>query len=201
MATFQIIKNLFVRNSGMSYIGENVSVVSHLIKAGETAKQKNYDAEVVVASLLHDCGHFLAKDNTNGYGVCDHARLGASFIRGIGLTERIARSVELHANAKRYLVTQDSDYYNSLSFASRVTLKYQGGIMNQDEYLDFTDDPYHRDALKVRESDDGSKTINLTARQAELSLYKFENLINTYSNLYCQPDDLNGCRAPLCANG
>ncbi len=142
-----------------SYIGENISKASHMIQAGVTSRDEGREEEVVLACLFHDIGHLLAKDDTNGYGVSDHARIGASFLRGLGLPERTCRAVELHADAKRYLVGQDPTY--PLSNASRETLRYQGGPMGLLARRDFERDSSYTDALVVRGVDDRAKSEDL----------------------------------------
>lgn len=142
-----------------NYIGEDVSKAAHMIQAGLTARSERHPDEVVLACLLHDIGHLLAEDDTNGYGVSDHARLGAAFLRGLALPERTCRAVELHADAKRYIVGQDCTY--PLTHASRQTLAFQGGPMTLSERLDFEKDPAYADALLVRGVDDRAKTEDM----------------------------------------
>jgi hypothetical protein len=59
--------------------------------------------------------------------VVSHERLGAEYLRRAGFGERMARLVEYHVEAKRYLTLRKPGYYDRLSEASRRTLGYQGG--------------------------------------------------------------------------
>ena len=56
----------------------------------------------------------------------------------------------------------DPAYFAKLSPASVVTLKLQGGPMSPDEVARFEKEPYHRDAVKVRQWDDQGKVAGLT---------------------------------------
>jgi predicted HD phosphohydrolase len=91
---------------------------------------EGFDDEVVLAAFFHDIGHLCAEgaENMGGYGVVSHERLGADYLRRAGFSERMARLVEYHVEAKRYL-TFGAGYYERLSEASRRTLEYQGGVM------------------------------------------------------------------------
>lgn len=56
---------------------------------------------------------------------------------------------------------KDTDYYNKLSFASKQTLKFQGGSMNQFESDEFEKNPIFNVILKMRTWDDLAKDTNL----------------------------------------
>jgi predicted HD phosphohydrolase len=63
--------------------------------------------------------------------------------------------------AKRYLCATDPGYFNKLSSASVVTLRLQGGPMSSPERSAFEAEPYHRDAVLVRQWDDQGKIAGL----------------------------------------
>ena len=50
-----------------------------------------------------------------------------------GFSHEVAKLVEGHVTAKRYLVTKDDDYYHNLSEASKETFKLQGGKLTPEE--------------------------------------------------------------------
>jgi predicted HD phosphohydrolase len=58
-------------------------------------------------------------------GVSGHERIGAEYLRRLGFSEKIASLVEAHVAVKRYLTGTDSKYYDGLSNASKLSLKYQ----------------------------------------------------------------------------
>ena len=81
---------------------------------------------VIVASLLHDVGHLVgleAGDSMERMGHCgilDHEVQGGAFLRKLGLSPRVAKLVQCHVMAKRYLCYKDPEYYSKLSDASKV---------------------------------------------------------------------------------
>lgn len=166
MAAVRLLRRL-VLGDGMTspYIGESLSKASHMLRAGQRATDSNLPPDVVLACYFHDVGHLLAPDNTGGYGVSDHARIGACFLRGLDLPERTCRAVELHVQAKRYLVGEDPLY--ELSPASARTLEHQRGPMIcEHERASFRMDPAFDDALAVRSMDDTGKCGDLTLEEA-----------------------------------
>jgi predicted HD phosphohydrolase len=74
-----------------------------------------------------------------------------------GFSERIAKLVQSHVTAKRYLTFKYPDYYNKLSLASKETLAHQGGVMSLAEATDFESDPFHIEYIKMRDWDDRAK--------------------------------------------
>lgn len=111
------------------------------------------DDETVLAALLHDIGQFAtgaehkqmlcdaeALSNPDGpsdgksgeklsVGVTGHERIGAEYLRRLGFSEKIAQLVEAHVPVKRYLTGKDPKYYEGLSNASKLSLKYQVRIL------------------------------------------------------------------------
>jgi putative nucleotidyltransferase with HDIG domain len=112
-------------------------------QAAQLAMAEGYDGEVVLAAFFHDIGHSAGEGEASmgGYGVVSHERLGAEYLRRAGFGERMARLVEYHVEAKRYLTLRKPGYYDRLSEASRRTLGYQGGVMSDAEADAFEGDP------------------------------------------------------------
>ena len=90
-----------------------------------------------------------------------HERLGADYLRRQGFSERMARLVEYHVQAKRYLTLTEPGYYQRLSEASRRTLEYQGGVMSEDEARVFARDPLCAVSLRMRQWDEQAKEMNV----------------------------------------
>lgn len=170
------IINLYKNYGDSEYLGECVSKTTHMIQAATSAKNNNEEDYLILACLLHDIGHFLDKDNMNGLGVIEHGKIGANFLRNIGMNEKVCCLVENHVLAKKYLVSKNEEYYNKLSEASKKTLEYQGGKMSIDEMEIFEKDPYFQDSLKVRKYDDIGKNIGIEIPKLE----SFYTLINKY---------------------
>ena len=162
-----------------AYIGEDASIASHMLRAGEVAREQGRAGEVVLACLLHDVGHLIARDNTGGFGVADHARLGACSLRGLGPPERTCRAVDMHVDAKRYLVGSDPLY--ALSDASNSTLAFQGGAMTDEhERAQFEANPSFDDALAVRRVDEAGKGHDMELREAQETWWSFYPLFRHY---------------------
>ena len=150
---------LYERFGASDYIGEPVSQIEHMSQAAERAMAEGFDDEVVLAAFFHDIGHLCAEgaENMGGYGVVSHERLGADYLREAGFSERMARLVEYHVQAKRYLTLKDPGYYERLSEASRRTLAYQGGVMTAAEAQAFEQDPLCAVSLRMRRWDELAK--------------------------------------------
>jgi len=152
---------LYERFGASDYIGEPVSQLEHMSQAAELAMAEGCDDEVVLAAFFHDIGHLCAEgtENMGGYGVVSHERLGADYLREAGFSERLARLVEYHVQAKRYLTLREPGYYAQLSEASRRTLEYQGGVMSEAEADAFAADPLCALSLRMRRWDELAKEV------------------------------------------
>ncbi|WP_223630398.1 phosphonate degradation HD-domain oxygenase [Pseudomonas atacamensis] len=152
---------LYERFGASDYIGEPVSQLEHMSQAAELAMAEGCDDEVVLAAFFHDIGHLCAEgaENMGGYGVVSHERLGADYLREAGFSERLARLVEYHVQAKRYLTLHEPGYYARLSEASRRTLEYQGGVMSAAEADAFEADPLCALSLRMRRWDELAKEV------------------------------------------
>ncbi|MFO2462013.1 HD domain-containing protein [Pseudomonas sp. 15FMM2] len=154
---------LYERHGAADYIGEPVSQLEHMSQAAQLAMAEGCDDEVVLAAFFHDIGHLCGQgsENMGGYGVVSHERLGADYLRRAGFSERLARLVEYHVQAKRYLTFRQPDYYARLSEASRRTLAYQGGVMSAEEAQAFERDPLCGVSLRMRHWDEQAKEMHV----------------------------------------
>ncbi|MGE7959281.1 phosphonate degradation HD-domain oxygenase [Pseudomonas sp. NPDC089530] len=152
---------LYERFGDSDYIGEPVSQIEHMSQAAQLAMAEGFDDEVVLAAFFHDIGHICGQDGENmgGFGVVSHERLGADYLRRAGFSERLARLVESHVQAKRYLTFKEPAYYQRLSEASRRTLEYQGGAMSAEEARAFEQDPLCAVSLRLRHWDEQAKEL------------------------------------------
>lgn len=171
------IIELYRRYGHEDYIGEPVSQLEHMCQCSLMAERAGYDEEVILASFFHDLGHFCEHlapvEHMDGFGVVDHERLGADFLRERGFSERIARLVENHVQAKRYLTYIDPVYYSQLSEASRRTLDFQGGRMTHEEAVRFEADDLFELHVLLRRWDEKAKLEN----QPVPPLEKYETMI------------------------
>ena len=176
------IFSLYENYGAADYIGEPVSQIEHMCQAAQLAEAEGYDDEVILASFFHDighlCEHIYETKQMDGYGVMDHESLGGEYLREKGFSEKIARLVESHVPAKRYLTFKYPEYYNKLSDASKATLDKQGGRMDDVEATQFEADNLYLLFIKIREWDDKAKIEKVPL--PSLEIYKqmaFQHLV------------------------
>jgi len=160
-----LIISLYEKYGNADYIGEPVSQLEHMCQSAQIAEKEGYSEEIILAAFFHDighlCEHMMPVAYMGAYGVLDHEKLGAEFLRMKGFSERICKLVASHVAAKRYLTFKFPDYYHQLSEASRRTLEFQGGIMTQEEATNFESDPDAELILALRKWDEAAKLENI----------------------------------------
>lgn len=154
------IMTILQHGAAYDYIGEPVSQLEHALQCAQRAKNANADDETIVAALLHDIGHLLIHDDTNGLGAANHEKIGAAYVLEKGFSQKIADLIQGHVDAKRYLTFVNPTYYERLSSASKETLIMQGGPMTEAQALEFEQQPYFKDKLLLRTWDEQSKLLN-----------------------------------------
>jgi gamma-butyrobetaine dioxygenase len=167
--TIDAIFDLYLTKGQDAYRGETVSQLEHALQAAHAAERAGAPATLVIASLLHDYGHYVhdmdGQDILNG--VHDHhdAR-GADALAAI-FPPAVTEPVRLHIEAKRYLCAVDADYLDALSFGSRFSLQVQGGPYSGAEAADFEARPFALEAARVRRWDDAAKVPGQTTPDLE----------------------------------
>ena len=181
LATDEIMQ-LFEKYGNEDYDGEPVSQTSHMVQCAMQAMSEGADMELILGAFLHDVGHLLRHEITTEamgtYGVVNHEGIGAGYLSSKGFSERICAMVEKHVDAKRYLVATDATYKDKLSEASLQTLEWQGGPMNENEVILFSQHKFFDDIIKVRLWDEQAKNYDAVV----LPLSHFRNLIHEYLN-------------------
>lgn len=129
--------------------GEAVDLWTHQLQTAEGLERLGADEELIVAGLLHDLGDGRVAEAA-------HAPWAAALVKPL-LGERVAWVIGAHADAKRYLCTTDAAYWDTLSPLSKQTLIAQGGLMTPDELAQFEAHPLTKDAVLLRQCDDGGK--------------------------------------------
>jgi putative nucleotidyltransferase with HDIG domain len=177
------LRLLYEKHGASEYYGEAVTQYQHAIQAAYSAEQYDpNDHELIIAALLHDVGHLLGEkeeDHMGNLGVHRHESVGAEYLRKkIGLSERICYLVENHVNAKRYLTYIDKEYHDRLSDASKQTLVYQGGPMNNDEAEKFRSHSQFELCLRMRTFDEAAKDIHFNQYIEKANQYW--NLVQEY---------------------
>ena len=156
-----LIFGLYEKHGNDDYIGEPVSQIEHMSQSAQIAEREGYDEEVILAAFFHDIGHLFAHlrqtESMGVFGIQRHEQIGAEYLRKLGFSEKIAKLVENHVQAKRYLTYKYPAYFEKLSEASRQTLIHQGGPMNETEAQDFESDPLFEASLKMRTWDEEAK--------------------------------------------
>ena len=153
------IADIFERRGAESYLGEAVTMSEHMLQSAALAEAAGANEDLVAAALLHDIGHYTNEfgDDYIDRGIDNlHDEAGARVLSGF-FPPVVVACVRLHVAAKRYLCATDAGYFDKLSPASVATLKLQGGPMSPGEIAEFRRDPYYREAVRVRQWDEGGK--------------------------------------------
>jgi len=153
------IERLFRENGATAYEGarrESVSALAHALQCAQLAEWAQVDPPLVAAALLHDIGHFVDVDSETD-DVDDTHELRAVSILGSAFGADVVEPIRLHVEAKRYLVTTETGYADTLSPASIHSLGLQGGRMTADEVRRFESLPHAPQAVALRRWDDRAK--------------------------------------------
>ncbi len=159
------IISYLISNGGSEYIGEPVTKYEHSLQSAMIAEEMGLTDDLVIAALLHDIGHILEAssdmNSMDGFGIKDHEKIGADYLKGKGFSKRIHECVLNHVPAKRYLCYAETEYYNQLSEASKKTLEFQGGMMTEAEASQFKNNPYFEEIITIRIIDEQAKKENI----------------------------------------
>ena len=163
------IFRVFREYGSEQYLGERVSMTEHMLQSACAAEQDGAPAQLVVAALLHDYGHFIHELPADAaeHGIdTQHEEVAHAF-----LLERfgpeIAEPIRMHVAAKRYLCATDPSYLGELSPASVQSLQLQGGPYSAEEVAEFEMSLYARDAVRLRRYDDIGKVEGLETPDLE----------------------------------
>ena len=162
--TIYWIEKFFSDFGSSNYYGENVSQYEHAAQCALLAIQNTTCQETQIAAFLHDIGHFLPDvqtDSMSELGNVNHEKVAAEWLLSHRFSHKIASIVENHVFAKRYLCTTNPAYYSSLSDASKITLQFQGGLLNEYEQAEFQKHPFFSESLQVRHWDDQAKVVGM----------------------------------------
>ena len=170
----QIISS-YLNNKSL-YIGEAITITDHMIQTAMLAEKNNCSNNLICSSLLHDYGHFILEnpDNLVNEGKDGkHEDVGYKFLKKYFIKD-VVGPIKYHVKAKRYLV-RDKKYYHMLSEASKISLKLQGGIMDDKEAKEFEVNEFFEDSIKLRKFDEGAKKANLKIK----SISEYKNLLSS----------------------
>ena len=147
-------------NNTSLYIGEKITITEHMIQTAMLAEKNNCSSSLICSSLLHDYGHFILEnpdDLVNKEKDGKHEDVGYKFLKKYFVKD-VVEPIKYHVKAKRYLA-RDKKYYQILSKASKISLKLQGGIMDEKEANEFMNNEFFENSIKLRKFDEGAKKI------------------------------------------
>lgn len=159
--TLPQIQHLLEHRGDQQYGMEAINQLEHALQCAQLAEQAGETSETVAACLLHDLGHLLAaeRDGLSEHNTAEddlHQYLALPFLRKL-FSDAVLEPIRLHVDAKRYLCLIDSDYYNTLSPASKHSLNLQGGVFDEAEANQFIAQPFAAEAVRLRRYDDLAK--------------------------------------------
>ena len=149
-------------------------MTEHMIQTAMLAEKANCSSNLICSSLLHDYGHFILKnpDNlVNKEKDGKHEDLGFKFLNKYFIKD-VVGPIKHHVKAKKYLA-RDKKYYNTLSEASKISLKLQGGIMSNNEAKEFESNEFFESSIKLRKFDENAKKVGLKIK----SINEYKNLL------------------------
>ena len=176
------------------YIGEPISQLEHSLQAAHLAQSNNADSETIIAALLHDIGQFLPAGEVasiahevqsmrisedvsiDSVGRVGHELIGEEYLARLGFSRKVSSLVGSHVAAKRYLCTAEPGYHDTLSEASKTSLRFQGGPMQGEEFNEWAAIPWRREMCQLRKWDDGAKVVGLVVQPAEM----YEDMITQH---------------------
>lgn len=151
--------DIFDRRGGEEYLGEPVTMAEHMLQGATIAEKQGQRDEIVVATLLHDIGHFTSEFGTFSMDDTEdkfHEEAGARVLEQF-FPSVVTDCVRFHVAAKRYLCATRPEYLALLSDASVHSLNLQGGPMSDQEVKEFEANPNLADIVSVRYLDDAGK--------------------------------------------
>ena len=149
-------------------------MTEHMIQTAMLAEKANCSSNLICSSLLHDYGHFILKNPdklVNKKKDGKHEDLGFKFLNKYFIKD-VVGPIKYHVKAKKYLA-RDKKYYNTLSEASKISLKLQGGIMSNNEAKEFESNEFFESSIKLRKFDENAKKVGLKIK----SINEYKNLL------------------------
>ena len=156
-----LLELLEKKGSDIQYGNEDVTQLEHALQCAELAEQNNKSDAFITAALLHDIGHLLYEDKDPIHEGKDgvHEDLGADYLSKY-FSEEVTLPIRAHVASKRYLSSVEDGYYDSLSEASKISLKVQGGPFSKEEAEEFINKPFMDEAVELRRFDDMAKILD-----------------------------------------
>ena len=171
---YKIISN-FINNKSL-YIGEKVTISEHMIQSAMIAEKAKSSNNLICSCLLHDYGHFILEDpdalvreKVDG----KHEYIGYEYLKKF-FNKDVVEPIKYHVLAKRYLA-RERKYFNSLSEASKISLKLQGGVLNKDKSKEFEKKDFFKNSIKLRKFDEIAKRTDIKMK----SIIEYKDLLSS----------------------
>ena len=171
----KIISNF--KNNKSLYIGEKITIPEHMIQSAMLAEKAKSNDALVCSCLLHDYGHFilenpdkLVRKKIDG----KHEDIGYEYLKKF-FKKEVVEPIKYHVLAKRYLAKKNK-YFNSLSEASKISLKLQGGALNKKESKEFEKKDFFKQTIKLRKFDEVAKRTDIKMK----SIIEYKNLLSSH---------------------
>ena len=171
----KIISN-FINNKSL-YIGEKVTISEHMIQSAMIAEKAKSPKNLICSCLLHDYGHFILEDpdklvrkKIDG----KHEEIGYEYLKKF-FKKEVVEPIKYHVLAKRYLARKEK-YFNSLSDASKVSLKLQGGVLDAKASKEFEKKNFFKHSIKLRKFDEVAKRTDVKMK----SIIEYKNLLSSH---------------------
>lgn len=153
------------RTYGTTRHCDAVSLLEHMLQTAQCALAAGACNDMVLAAFFHDIGQLCVMPceptKLRGHGRKSYEKIGADFLRQCGFPERLARLVEGHGQANRYLSFSCCEYYNALSEPNRKALECQGGPMSRGEARAFEQDPFFEQYVSLCRWDVQASNLNM----------------------------------------
>ena len=170
----KIISN-FINNKSL-YIGEKVTISEHMIQSAMIAEKAKSPKNLICSCLLHDYGHFilenpdeLVKKKIDG----KQEDIVNEYLKKF-FKKEVVEPIKYHVLAKRYLA-RGKKYFNSLSEASKISLKLQGGVLNKKESKEFEKKNFFKHSIKLRKFDEVAKRTDVKMK----SIIEYKDLLTS----------------------
>ena len=170
----KIVSNFI--NSKSLYIGEKVTISEHMIQSAMIAENTKSSSSLICSCLLHDYGHFILEDpgklvkkKIDG----KHENIGYEYLKKF-FNKDVVEPIKYHVLAKRYLA-REKKYFNSLSEASKISLKLQGGVLNKKESKEFEKKDFFKNSIKLRKFDEAAKRTDIKMK----SIIEYKDLLSS----------------------
>lgn len=178
---------------GANKYNNNLSILEYSFQTSIIAEKYNLGNSLIISAFLHDIGKLIGieqyytdiknykKDyELQNYLIRNYDKIGEKYLEELGFTKCITEPIGLQVVAKRYLITINKNYYNVLSNNSKISLKYQGVIMTNDEITHFLNNKYYKESILLRLCNDNAKFISVNNLNYDNYYDKYYDMIYNY---------------------